>query len=64
MPVLKAVSALESLESRANDLGIRIGSLSGKVSGISLAGVSANLTERFSTIGVGIGIGLLVVKLS
>jgi hypothetical protein len=64
MPVLEAVTTLECQESRANDLGIRIGSLSGKVSGIRLAGVSANLTERFSTVGVGIGIGLLVVKLS
>jgi hypothetical protein len=64
MPVLEAVTALERLESRANDLRVRIGSLSGKVSGISLAGVSANLTEWFSTVGVGIVIDLLVVKLS
>jgi hypothetical protein len=66
MSVLEAVSALESLESRANDLGIRVRGLSGKVSGIRLAGISANLAEGLSTIGIGVGriIELLVVKLS
>jgi hypothetical protein len=68
MPVLEAVTALKSLESRTNDLGIGIRSLSGKVSGISLSSVSANLAERFSTIDVVIVIviviELIVVKLS
>jgi hypothetical protein len=63
MSVLKAVSALERLESRANDLRVGIGGLSGKVSGIRLAGISANLAERLSTIGGGV-IEVLVVELS
>ena len=63
MTVLEAVSALESLESRANDLRIRVRGLSGKVSGIRLAGISANLAEGLSTI-YGRVIELVVVKLS
>jgi hypothetical protein len=64
MTVLEAVSALKRQQSRANNLRVGVGSLSGKVSGIGLSSVSANLTEWFSTIDVVIGIGLLVVKLS
>jgi hypothetical protein len=66
MTILEAVSALKSQQSRANDLGIRVSSLSGKVSGIRLASISTNLAEGLSTIGIGVGrvIELLVVKLS
>jgi hypothetical protein len=66
MTVLEAVSALERQQSRANDLGIRVCSLPGKVSSIGLSSISANLAEGLSTIGIGVGgvIELLVVKLS
>jgi len=61
MTVLEAVSALKRQQSRANNLRVRIGSLSGKVSSVGLSSISTNLTERLSTIGKVIG---LVVKLS
>jgi hypothetical protein len=65
MTVIEAVSALKRQQSRANYLRVGISSLSGKVSSIRLAGISANLTERLSTIDViSRVIGLLVVKLS
>jgi hypothetical protein len=66
MTILEAVSALERQQSRANNLGIRVRSLSGEVSSISLSGISTNLAEGLSTIGIGVGrvIELLVVKLS
>jgi hypothetical protein len=63
MTVLEAVSALESQQSRANDIGIRVRSLSGKVSSIRLACISANLAEGLSTIYCRV-IELVVVKLS
>ena len=65
MTVLEAVSALKRQQSRANYLRVGIGSLSGKVSSVGLSSISANLTERLSTIDViGGVIGLLVVELS
>jgi hypothetical protein len=63
MTVLEAVSALKRQQSRANNLRVGIGGLSGKVSSISLSSISANLTERLSTIDGGV-IELIVVKLS
>ena len=65
MTVLEAVSALKRQQSRANYLRVGIGCLSGKVSSVGLSSISANLTERLSTIDViGGVIGLLVVELS
>ena len=66
MTVLEAVSALKRQQSRANYLRVGIGSLSGKVSSVSLSSISANLAERLSTIDVvlGIGIDVLVTKMS
>jgi hypothetical protein len=66
MTVLEAVSALKRQQSRANNFRVGVGSLSGKVSSIGLSSISTNLAERLSTIDVviGVGIELLVVKLS
>jgi hypothetical protein len=68
VPILETISALESQQSRTNDFRIGVRCLSGKVSSIGLSSISANLAERLSTIdvvlGIGIGIDVLVSKLS
>jgi hypothetical protein len=65
MTILETISTLKGQQSGTNNCGIGVRCLSGIVSSVRLAGISANLTEGYSAVGVvviGLVIGLVSVN--